>query len=101
MVPGKGLFFVHRCTLLFSVEHIWIPTMPSFALRVTRLGLSGLARLSPKLAGKLAFKLFCFTPSRRPKGKKAQEVHAQGRVRLDAAERVMLTFPEGRAMAYR
>lgn len=75
--------------------------MPSFALRVTRLGLSGLARLSPKLAGKLAFKLFCFTPSRRPKGKKAQEVHAQGRARLDAAERVMLTFPEGGAMAYR
>ena len=75
--------------------------MPSFALRVTRLGLAGLGRLSPKLAGKLAFKLFCFTPSRRPRGEKAEEVHARGRARLDAAESVMLTFPEGRAMAYR
>ncbi|MGY5800082.1 alpha/beta hydrolase [Rhizobium sp. LEGMi12c] len=75
--------------------------MPSFALKVTRSGLSGLERLSPRLAGKAAFRLFCLTPSRRPRGSKAKAAYMEGRQRLLAAERVMLPFPGGRAMAYR
>ena len=75
--------------------------MPSFGLKVTRSGLSGLERLSPRLAGKAAFRLFCLTPPRRPSGAKAKAAHREGRLRLLAAEQVMLPFPGGRAMAYR
>ncbi len=75
--------------------------MPSFALKVTRSGLSGLGRLSPQLAGKAAFRIFCLTPSRRPRGAKARAAHMEGRERLLAAEQVMLPFPGGRAVAYR
>lgn len=75
--------------------------MPSFALKVTRSGLSGLGRLSPELAGKAAFRLFCLTPSRRPRGSKARAAHMEGRQRLVTAEQAMLSFPGGRAMAYR
>ncbi|MGY5807523.1 alpha/beta hydrolase [Rhizobium sp. LEGMi198b] len=75
--------------------------MPSFALKVTRLGLSSLGRISPRLAGKAAFKLFCLTPSRRPQGAKAEAAHSQGRARLNSAEQIMLSFRGGRAMAYR
>ncbi len=75
--------------------------MPSFALKVTRSGLSGLERLSPRLAGKAAFRLFCLTPSRRPRGSRAKAAHMEGRQRLLAAEQVLLPFPGGRAMAYR
>ncbi|TXI02663.1 MAG: alpha/beta fold hydrolase [Rhizobium sp.] len=75
--------------------------MPSFALKVTRSGLSRLGKLSPQLAGKAAFRLFCLTPSRRPRGAKAKAAHREGRERLLAAEQVMLQFPGGRAIAYR
>ena len=75
--------------------------MPSFALKVTRSGLSGLGRLSPQLAGKAAFRLFCLTPPRRPRGSKAKVAHMEGRQRLLTAEQFMLPFPGGRAMAYR
>lgn len=75
--------------------------MPSFALKVTRSGLSGLGRLSPKLAGKAAFRLFCLTPSRQPRGAKAMATYMEGRQRLLPAEQFMLSFPGGRAMAYR
>ncbi|MDE1995791.1 MAG: alpha/beta fold hydrolase [Rhizobiaceae bacterium] len=75
--------------------------MPPFALKVTRLGLSVLGRISPQLAGRAAFRLFCLTPSRRPQGAKAKAAHADGRGRLDAAERIMLSFAGGRSMAYR
>lgn len=75
--------------------------MPSFALKVTRLALSGLSGISPRLAGKAAFALFCRTPSRRPAGQKARATHAMGRERLAAAERIRLTFAGGGAMAYR
>lgn len=75
--------------------------MPSFVLKVTRLGLSSLSRVSPKLAGQAAFKLFCLTPSRKPQGAKARAAHAEGRARLAAAEAIMLSFRGGRAMSYR
>ncbi|MDL2405624.1 alpha/beta hydrolase [Rhizobium calliandrae] len=75
--------------------------MPSFALKVTRLGLSSLGRILPRLAGKAAFRLFCLTPSRRPRGAKAEVTFAQGRARLSSAETIMLAFQGGQAMAYR
>ncbi|MFT4180389.1 MAG: alpha/beta hydrolase [Rhizobium sp.] len=75
--------------------------MPPFALKVTRLGLSSLSRVSPRLAGRAAFKLFCLTPSRKPQGAKAKAAHAEGRARLASAEAIMLSFRGGRAMSYR
>ncbi|MDL2397777.1 alpha/beta hydrolase [Rhizobium mayense] len=75
--------------------------MPSFALKVTRLGLSSLSRISPRLTGKAAFKLFCLTPSRGPSGAKAEAAFAAGRARLSSAEEIMLSFQGGQAMTYR
>lgn len=75
--------------------------MPSFALKVTRSGLSSLGWLSPKLAGKAAFQLFCLTPSRQPRGAKAMAAYMEGRERLLPAEQFMLPFPGGRVMAHR
>ncbi|MCC2610018.1 alpha/beta hydrolase [Neorhizobium petrolearium] len=75
--------------------------MPNFALKVIRLGFATLGRPFPKASAKLAFALFCRTPSRRPKGGKAQAAEAEGRKRLEAAER--MPFPVGKStvMAYR
>lgn len=76
--------------------------MPSFLPKVTRLGFSVAQALSPQLAGKLAFRLFCLTPGRRPKGERAERVHARGRERLREAETFDLAIPGGaRAVAYR
>ncbi|APO75037.1 alpha/beta hydrolase family protein [Rhizobium etli 8C-3] len=76
--------------------------MPNFALKVTRLGLSLLQAVSPRLAGKAAFRLFCLTPSPKPKGAKAKAAHAAGRAFLQSAERIELRLAGGRrAHAYR
>ena len=76
--------------------------MANFALKVTRLGFSALQAVSPELAGKAAFRLFCRTPSARPKGEKAKAAHVAGSARLAGAERFTLTLAGGRrAHAYR
>lgn len=75
--------------------------MANFVLKVTRLGFS-LQAVSPGLAGKAAFRLFCRTPSARPKGEKAKAAHLAGSARLSGAERFTLTLAGGRrAHAYR
>jgi pimeloyl-ACP methyl ester carboxylesterase len=75
--------------------------MPSFALKVTRSALSLIAAVSPKLAGRLAFALFCRTPSRKPKGEKARAVHSAGETYLATAEKISLSISNGMAMTYR
>ncbi|EJZ21848.1 lysophospholipase [Rhizobium sp. Pop5] len=76
--------------------------MANFALKVIRLGFSGLQAVSPDLAGRAAFLLFCRTPSPRPKGEKAKGAHAAGAARLADAERFILRLAGGaRAHAYR
>ncbi|MBY5815661.1 alpha/beta hydrolase [Rhizobium leguminosarum] len=76
--------------------------MANFALDVTRLGFSLLQAVSPDLAGRAAFRLFCRTPSAKPKGAKARAAHAAGAVRLAGAERFTLRLAGGRqAHAYR
>jgi pimeloyl-ACP methyl ester carboxylesterase len=102
MIPWQGLIFVHRCTLLFIVEHYWIPTMANFAANVTRLCFSTLEAVSPVLAGKAAFRLFCRTPSATPKSEKASAARAAGRRKLADAEMFELPIGRGRpAHAYR
>lgn len=75
--------------------------MPSFAFKVTRLGFATLGTLSPGIASRLAFDLFCRTPSRRPKSEKARAAEQEGRRRLGGAEE--MPFPVGKStvMAYR
>ncbi|CDM57892.1 MULTISPECIES: alpha/beta hydrolase [Rhizobium] len=76
--------------------------MTNFALKVTRLGFSLLQSVSPRIAGKAAFRLFCVTPSTKPKGEKAKAAHAAGAEKLAGAERFTLRLTGGgRAHAYR
>ncbi|MGX5668524.1 alpha/beta hydrolase [Rhizobium daejeonense] len=75
--------------------------MPSFAIKVTRAGFSVLGRVSPDIAARLAFRLFCVTPSRKPKGDKAKAVFAAGERRLSLAERITLPTSSGFVCAYR
>ena len=74
--------------------------MPSFPLKVTRLAFAQLEKASPVLAGRIAFELFCRTPSRRPKGAKAKQVFMAGRNRLRQAQTVRLALSRGKAAAH-
>ncbi|QFY60295.1 alpha/beta fold hydrolase [Rhizobium grahamii] len=76
--------------------------MANFTLKVTRLGFSLLQSVSPRIAGKAAFRLFCMTPSSAPKGEKAKVAHAAGIAKLAGAERFTLALQGGgKAYAYR
>ena len=74
--------------------------MPSFPLKVTRLAFAQLEKVSPTVAGRIAFELFCRTPSRRPKGDKAKKVFIVGRSRLRQASTVRLALTRGMAAAH-
>jgi pimeloyl-ACP methyl ester carboxylesterase len=67
---------------------------------VTRLAFAQLEKLSPSLAGRVAFALFCRTPSRNPKGEKARNVFMVGRNRLRQASIVRLALTRGMAAAH-
>lgn len=69
--------------------------MPSLSLQVTRLFMTGLEYISPRLSGRVAFALFCRTPSRKPKGEKAMRAFEQGRQALASARRLRLPTPGG------
>lgn len=74
--------------------------MPSFPLKVTRLAFAQLEKLSPGVAGRIAFELFCRTPSRKPKGAKARQVFFVGRNRLRQATLVRLALSRGMAAVH-
>jgi pimeloyl-ACP methyl ester carboxylesterase len=74
--------------------------MPSFPLKVTRLAFAQLEKLLPGVAGRIAFELFCRTPSRKPKGAKARQVFMVGRNRLRQATLVRLALSRGMAAAH-
>ncbi|TAA61480.1 alpha/beta hydrolase [Shinella sp. JR1-6] len=75
--------------------------MASFGLKVIRLALSGVARISPDAAGRAAFRLFATTPGRRPRTAKEKDLFARSAGWMRQAERVPLTFAGGRAVAHR
>lgn len=75
--------------------------MAPFALEVTRFGFSLAGLLSPGFAGRLAFSLFCRTPSRRPKDGKAASALARGAEQLAGAERIVLPISRGTVAARR
>ncbi|MDH4439663.1 MAG: alpha/beta hydrolase [Rhizobium sp.] len=74
--------------------------MTSFGLKVTRQAFAQLERLSPTLSGRLAFELFCRTPSRKPTGAKARRVFQAGAERLRQASMVRLALSRGMAAAH-
>jgi pimeloyl-ACP methyl ester carboxylesterase len=75
--------------------------MAPIALQVTRAGFSVLGRVSPTLAGKAAFRLFCHTPSRRVHSEKERTVLAAASRRMETATRADLTVPGGTIASYR
>jgi len=75
--------------------------MANFAIKVIRFGFSTPGRLFPHTAAKLAFKLFCRTPSRRPAGEKARAMETEGRSRLGDAEKIPFACGRSTVMAYR
>tara|TARA_R110002020_G_scaffold136636_4_gene305005 strand:- start:2842 stop:3756 length:915 start_codon:yes stop_codon:yes gene_type:complete len=75
--------------------------MPSFALKVIRPILALGGKLAPRATSRLAFALFCATPSRRPAGDKARLVHAEGRKRLSLAQATPFPVGKSNVMAYR
>lgn len=75
--------------------------MPSFAKKALRLTFSVAGTVSPRGAGKLAFRVFSLAPSRFPKGERARAVFAEGARRLAKAEPRALETPHGRIMTYR
>lgn len=74
--------------------------MSPIALKVMRPVFALGGRLAPRTTARLAFRLFCLTPSRRPVGQKARKVHAEGRRRLAAAETMPFRVGKARVMAY-
>ncbi len=74
--------------------------MTSFAFKVIRFGFSRLEALSPRLSGSLAFKLFCRTPGRQPKGEKAKRVFMAGQQTLKNAALVRLPTSVGNVGTY-
>lgn len=75
--------------------------MAPIARQVTRAGFTVLGRLSPTLASKAAFRLFCRTPSRRVRSDKERALLAAAGRRMDMAERTELAVPGGTIASYR
>ena len=75
--------------------------MASFGLKVIRLALSGVAKVSPHAAGRAAFRLFATTPGRRPRTAKEKELLARSDGWMRQAQRVELRFAGGTAVAHR
>ena len=75
--------------------------MASFGLKVIRLALSGVAKVSPHAAGRAAFRLFATTPGRRPRTAKEKELLARSDGWMRQAQHVELRFAGGTAVAHR
>lgn len=74
--------------------------MASFGLHVIRHGLALASAVSPALGAKLAYRLFCTTESRKPKGRKAVEVHREGLEILSKADMARLPVSGGTVVTY-
>lgn len=73
--------------------------MASFAIEVTRLALRCVSAISPERAGKLAFRLFSITPSRKPRSEKEKAALAAAKAVMARARPVTLSFAGGWVMA--
>lgn len=75
--------------------------MASFSLKVTRLALHATEKVSPRLAGRLAFELFSRTPAKEPKGDRARRVFRAGEALFAPAEKIGFTAGSDRVAGYR
>lgn len=67
----------------------------SIALKITRFGFRIADRLAPAATARLAYRLFCATDSRQPKGEKQKRVYSEGRTLLAEARQTRLSTPTG------
>ena len=74
--------------------------MASFAIEVTRLALKCVSAFSPEAAGRLAFRLFSVTPSRKPSNAKEKAALASAVPVMARARPVTLSFAGGWVMAH-
>lgn len=74
--------------------------MASFALSVIRLTLKAVSTLSPEKGARLAYRLFCTTDSRAPKGAKQRAAHAEGEAILSGGRQSRLSLSDCSAMTY-
>lgn len=73
--------------------------MASFAIKVTRLALKCVSAFSPEAAGRLAFRLFSITPSRKPKSSKERAALAAAEPVMARARPVTMSFAGGWVLA--
>lgn len=73
--------------------------MASFAIKVTRLAFKCVSAFSPDAAGRLAFRLFSLTPSRKPSNAKEKAALVAAAPVMAKAQPVTLSFSGGWVMA--
>ena len=69
--------------------------MASFATKVIRLSLKAVSAISPAAAGELAFRIFCLTPSRKPKSDKERALLNAAAPLMEESRKVTLSFAGG------
>lgn len=74
--------------------------MTSFSLQVTRFGLGVLGRIDAEKAGRAAFRIFCRTPSRKPKTKAYAARLQKANTELGQAKRLDLIIDRGLIATY-
>lgn len=74
--------------------------MTSISLQVTRFGLGVLGRIDADKAGRAAFRIFCRTPSRKPKTKAYAARLEQASNELSQAKRLDLIIDRGLIATY-
>ncbi|MDK1386715.1 alpha/beta fold hydrolase [Sinorhizobium sp. 8-89] len=74
--------------------------MASFGIKVIRTALKAVSAVSPEAAGRLAFRIFCLTPGRKPKsGKEAALLKAAAPI-MEHSRKVTLSFAGGWVVAH-
>ena len=73
--------------------------MASFATKVIRLSLKAVSTVSPEAAGRMAFQIFCRTPSRKPKNGKEKAVLRSATPIIAQSRTVTLSFAGGWVVA--
>ncbi|WEX86908.1 alpha/beta hydrolase [Sinorhizobium garamanticum] len=74
--------------------------MASFGVKVIRPALKAVSALSADAAGRLAFKIFCLTPSRKPKSAKEAAVLKAAAATMEHSRKVTLSFAGGWFVAH-
>ncbi|MBB4187546.1 pimeloyl-ACP methyl ester carboxylesterase [Sinorhizobium terangae] len=74
--------------------------MASLAVKVVRLALKAVAAVSAEAAGRLAFRIFCLTPSRKPNSAKEAALLKAAAPTMERSRKVTLSFAGGWFVAH-